>query len=402
MPKIPQPTAAKNRIIFLDILRGFALSGILFANILSWSGYKFLPKQTILDLGNINTNENVYYFLKFFIDTKFYTIFSILFGIGFYMQVSKNKHNPLFPALYFRRMCLLLIIGIVHASIWSGDILSLYALTGMILLSMRNISPKKLLYFALFFYFTPVVLDIVYMYTFASELPISRDIALKTYSDLTPQMVVQRFQSKNAFIVFKTNLHNLYWRWFDFIPSGRPFKILGLFFLGAHLYNIEFFKKGALKLKNALIFGFFGLGITYISMKLKGSPAQFSKNWLDVSSRLIHEIGQMNLSLFYICILAILVDIAPNLFIFQLLKKYGRMSLSSYLGQTVLGILIFYPFANTFAYFGLLSLEYIYYIGAAMLLFQLIFSSLWFKYFKFGPFEWVWRCATLKKWLPIK
>lgn len=168
VPNTPQPTAAKDRIVFLDVLRGFALSGILFANILSWSGYKFLPTTDIFDLGNMTTDLKIYDFLKFFIDTKFYTIFSILFGIGFYMQVSKNKDNPMFPPLYFRRMCLLLIIGVFHATFWSGDILTLYALVGMILLSMRKVSTKSLLPLAVVFYFTPVVLDIIYMFSFAS------------------------------------------------------------------------------------------------------------------------------------------------------------------------------------------------------------------------------------------
>ncbi|MDG1806236.1 DUF418 domain-containing protein [Flavicella sp.] len=402
MPKSTQPTAAKDRIIFLDILRGFALSGILFANILSWSGYKFLPSEAINTIGNSETDASIYYFLKFFIDTKFYTIFSILFGIGFYMQVSKNRDNPLFPPLYFRRMCLLLVIGIIHATFWSGDILTLYALTGMILLSMRNVDPKKLLHYGALFYFTPVLLDIVYMLSFASELPNVTKTAIKQYPDMTPDAVVNAFQSTNFLDAIRVNLHNLLWRWYDFIPSGRPLKILGLFFLGSHLYNIQFFKTGALKWKNALLFGILGIGLTYASTFFKGSAAEFSKNWYQVSARLLHETAQINLSMFYICFLAILVDMWPAFFVFNGLKKYGRMSLTSYIGQTVLGILIFYPFAHTFQAFGLLSLESIYYIGCGMLAFQLLYSNLWFRYFKFGPVEWLWRCATLKKWLPIR
>ncbi len=402
MSQAPQPTAAKDRIVFLDVLRGFALSGILFANILSWSGFKFLSFDKIKNIGNFETDFLIYDFLKFFIDTKFYTIFSILFGIGFYMQVSKNKDNPAFAPMYFRRMILLLCIGFIHATFWSGDILTLYALVGMVLLALRKTPPSKLLPYALIFYFIPVVLDIVYMYTFSTELIEIKKTALKTYPDMTPEMVVAGFRSENFLTAIQTNLHNLMWRWYDFIPSGRPFKILGLFFLGSYLYNIQFFTKGALKWKNALIFSIIGVSFTAISMQLKGGPAEFSKNWGDVLSRLVHEIGQINLSLFYICFLAILVNKFPKFYLFTWLKNYGRMSLTSYVGQTVLGIFIFYPFVNLFEYFGLLSLESIYYIGATMLTLQLLYSNLWFIYYKFGPIEWIWRCATLKKWLPIK
>ena len=62
--------------------------------------------------------------MKFFVDTKFYTLFSLLFGVGFYLQISRNRDNPGFPSLYMRRLSILLLIGIVHALIWSGDILS--------------------------------------------------------------------------------------------------------------------------------------------------------------------------------------------------------------------------------------------------------------------------------------
>ena len=397
-----QPTAAKDRIVFLDVLRGFALTGILFANILSWSGYKFIPLEIAETYGNTETEAAIYYFLKFFIDTKFYTIFSILFGIGFYMQVTKNKNNPLFPPMYFRRMVLLLGIGCIHATFWSGDILTLYAIVGVILLSMRKVSSKKLLSYAALFYFIPVLLDIVYMYAFATELPILTKTALKTYPDMSPAEVVTGFQSENMLVAIKTNLHNLIWRWYDFIPSGRPFKILGLFFLGAHLYNIQFFTKGALKIKNTLIFAVLGIAITYVSMHLKGGSADFSRNWNEVFGRFVHEIGQINLSLFYISALAIFVDKAPNFILFTWLKNYGRMSLTSYIGQTVLGILIFYPFAHLFQLFGLLSLQNIYYIGAGILALQLVYCNLWFRYYKFGPVEWLWRCATLKKWFPIR
>src|SRR5210317_1575279 len=125
--KPPQPTRAKERVIFLDVLRGFALVGILFANILSWSGIKFIPFEDIIELGNAETDAEIYQYLKFFVDTKFYTLFSLLFGVGFYLQISKNRDNPSFPKLYLKRLSILLIIGLLHAMIWSGDILMLYA-----------------------------------------------------------------------------------------------------------------------------------------------------------------------------------------------------------------------------------------------------------------------------------
>jgi len=139
-----KPIEKKERLIVLDVLRGFALMGILFANILSWSGIKFMLISNIHQLGDFTSDTHLYHLLKYFVDTKFYTIFSILFGIGFSMQITKYKDSPGFIPLYRRRLALLFVIGLIHASMWSGDILTLYALVGFVLVLFRNLEPKKL------------------------------------------------------------------------------------------------------------------------------------------------------------------------------------------------------------------------------------------------------------------
>ena len=110
-----KPTGKKDRIVVLDVLRGFALVGILFANILSWSGIKFMPIDDIIALGDFKIDTLLYKLLKFFVDTKFYTIFSLLFGIGFSLQFSKNKNTPGFIPMYLRRLTILFFIGCIHA-----------------------------------------------------------------------------------------------------------------------------------------------------------------------------------------------------------------------------------------------------------------------------------------------
>lgn len=277
----------------------------------------------------------------------------------------------------------------------------LYALMGMVLLSLRKIPVSKALMVGLGFYFFPIVLDVIYMHTFVQDLPIVAKYALKVYPDISPEEVVTAFQSEKLSMVFKMNFHNVIWRWYDFIPSGRPFKVLGLFFLGYFLYSRNFFTIHAKKWKSIIIFLTLGLSFTGLSMVLKGSVASFSHNWIDIFDKLIHEIGQLSLSLSYVCILSKLVDAFPNFFGFTWLKNYGRMSLTSYIGHTVLGIIAFYPII-AWGYFGELTLEQVYYLALLILAVQLIFSNLWFVYFSFGPIEWLWRCATQGKWFPIR
>ena len=388
------------RIELLDVIRGFALVGILFANILSWSGIKFLHFDVIESFGNIENDRMLYGFLKYFVDTKFYTIFSLLFGIGFSLQISKNMDNPAFPPLYARRLSWLIIIGLTHALLWSGDILILYALMGFILLAIRKISQPMQLKLALIMFATPLVLDIIYMYTFASTIPEITPTALKMYPDTSPDEVVAGFQSMNFVAVFKMNLHNLIWRWYDFIPSGRPFKVLGLFLLGSYLYRSGYFTEKVRKIKILTVWLVLGFGLTYLAMALKGGVSNYSKSWSDILYKLIHEVGQISLSLSYISIIAIVLNKFPKLFIWDAFKAYGRMSLTSYIGQSILGIFVFYPIIGL-DYYGSLSLEKVYYFGLAILVIQIAFSMIWFRWFKFGPIEWAWRCVTYQKLFPI-
>jgi len=400
---LPQPVKAKERIVFLDILRGFALFGILFANLLTWSGLKYLPIEDIIKLGNIEDDRSIYHIMKFFVDTKFYTLFSILFGVGFFLQISKNRNNPTFPGLYLWRMFLLLGIGVIHSIIWSGDILSLYAMMGMLLLALRNIPVQKTLLAGLSLFFLPVVLSIIYMYSFARDLPELPKTALLVYPDMTPQEVKAGFQSTDIWVVLQTNFHSLKYRWLSFIPDGRPFKVLGLFFLGGYLYMNDFFTVHAKKVKLMVLFFIVGAIFSVASLKIEGNVASYSRNWIDVLDKLLHEIGQLSLSLSYICILAKVVDAFPRFIGFTWLKNYGRMSMSSYLGHTLISILIFYPVVGIgLGYFGILTLENTYYLAVLILILQLLFSNIWFRYFSFGPIEWAWRCATYRKWFPIR
>ena len=395
-----KPVAKKERLVVLDVLRGFALIGIVFANVLSWSGLKFMLISDIQDLGDFSTDIFLYKLLKYFVDTKFYTIFSLLFGIGFSMQISKYKDSPGFIPLYRRRLALLFIIGAIHAIFWSGDILTLYALVGFILIMFRNIETKKFLTVGIGLLFIPMITDIIYMFSFANNLEVLPKIALKVYPDMLPSEIVSAFQSGEFITTIKANLHNLVWRWFDFIPSGRPFKILALFLLGFYMYKINFFNNFAIKWKNFIFLFVIGITFTTISINLGGSIAVFSRDWGNVLYKFLHEIGQFSLGFSYMVLLTLLVKQFPNFFGWFLLKNYGRMSLTSYIGQTVLGIIVFYPMI-AFGYFATLSLTNVYLITIIILIFQIGFSILWLKYFAFGPIEYLWRCAINKKWYPL-
>ncbi|UXS37022.1 DUF418 domain-containing protein [Staphylococcus delphini] len=127
----------KKRIEVLDYLRGFALFGIIFANILPIIG-NFAYQQG-LPIATYQGQEDILYdkYLNIFVEAKFFSIFSLLFGIGFYIFFynAKNKNaNPFI--LYVRRSVVLLLFGIVHQIFQPGEALLFYAIIGLFLLPL--------------------------------------------------------------------------------------------------------------------------------------------------------------------------------------------------------------------------------------------------------------------------
>lgn len=155
------PVKSSERFIILDALRGFALLGIAMANFPEFSLYTFMSAEDTAALPLSGADRLLRYLLYFFVDGKFYTIFSLLFGIGFSIiveNITRKGGNALF--VFYRRMIVLALIGIVHLMfIWSGDILLLYALLGMLLPPLRKLSNRSLLTGAFVLLFIPVVVD---------------------------------------------------------------------------------------------------------------------------------------------------------------------------------------------------------------------------------------------------
>ena len=117
------PTTATNRIELLDILRGFAIIGILFSNILILSGYIFTPFSDLekMHLPNLNNSLNIV--INSLVRGKFYPILMMLFGAGLYMQFRKSNENG-FLKFYSWRMFVLILIGLVHQTFWAGDVVT--------------------------------------------------------------------------------------------------------------------------------------------------------------------------------------------------------------------------------------------------------------------------------------
>ncbi len=397
----PLPAKPKQRIEVIDALRGFAVLGILLANVLSWSGIKFMPFSEIRLWPNFEVDLIVYKLIGIFVDTKFYTIFSLLFGIGFYLQFNKNRNNQhSFMKMYYKRLGYLMLFGLIHMFFWSGDILFIYGVMGFVFVQFRNIKPNTLLIIAGISFVTPLFIDVLMLQFSPGFMVPGERLALHTYLDLGPVEITEPFKNGTFWEVTLGNLHNVKWRYFDLLPSGRLFKILAFFILGFYMMANNYFTTKANSVKLMVVFLTIGLGLTLLSKQVTGSMGQYPSDWSDILYKLLFSFGQVNMAFAYISILTIAYksDIGKKLMVG--LKYVGRMSFTSYLSQTLFGIIIFYPYG--FGLYATMTLWEVEILAIGIYFVQITFAMIWLKYYTFGPFEWLWRSVTYGEFLSMR
>jgi uncharacterized protein len=399
------PVEPKQRIEILDVLRGFALLGIIFNNMLYFSGYAYAPFAHLEQMTNFRLSENIYNFLDIVVTAKFYTLFSILFAVGFYIQFNAHREDgPGFMKTYRRRMFILFGMGLIHGLIWSGDILLTYSIIALVMVLFRNVKPGNLIRWAIFFLVLPLLVDL-------ALLPFSRtmgaigpanaaSLAHINYPDMAPGAVIGTFQNGTIMEIFILNIHNLVWKHLSYIPSGGYLKFLGIFLLGYYLAAIGFFtkkSKSTLLLIASFIIGYLA---TISAELLGGSSVQFPPTLANILYKFLLATGQIFVCFFYITLIFKIIQTSTGKRIFNHLIPVGRMALSNYLFQTVIMIMVFYNFG--FNLIGRIGLVPTAGIAILVLALEIVFSTIWLRHFRFGPFEWFWRSLTYKKKIKIR
>ncbi len=374
------PTEVKNRIELLDVLRGFAIAGVLLVNILYFSGYIYTPFEDMAKMSFPQLNKTLIAIIFPVLLGKFYPILGMLFGAGLFMQF-KKKQNPGFMKFFIKRMSLLLLIGALHELIWPGDVVMVYALFAFLMIPLRNFKPKQYLVFAVIM----LILNFVALYLtdlFVPAKPILERTAHMHLSDFSPNELVTMIQNDgfNGFItLIKTHLGVV---WTIERYGSLSFRILLIFASGAYLFGSGFLMEKAHKLKYFFIFLVIGL---------LGSYLMYYVSWY------FKIIDNLFLALTYISLVAVLMKTKLGYKMLKGLAPLGRMALTNYIFQSVLGIIIFYGIG--FGFFGKLPLYQIQVIGIVMLITQIQFSKFWLKKYNFGPLEWLWRRLSYGKQL---
>ncbi|HKR07576.1 MAG TPA: hypothetical protein VJS39_00180, partial [Gemmatimonadaceae bacterium] len=229
---ISDQTAApvRDRVLALDVLRGIAVGGILLANVIVFFGITFLSRERAAALSHTTADHIAVLFEHVFVDQKFYSVFSLLFGIGFGVQLSRGGDAAV--PRFKRRLRILLAIGAIHAFlIWAGDILMLYALLGFTLPWFARKSDESLVRWSVGLLATPTAL---YLVAFVIWIFVGTGSASPSPSG-PPAQILRYFEGigsggfREAFI---GNLVFLAGRWADLFATVRFPKVLGMFVLG--------------------------------------------------------------------------------------------------------------------------------------------------------------------------
>ncbi len=398
----PIPITLEERILLIDIVRGFALFGVLLANMVWLSQEIALTNEQLSKLPTKGIDQISRYFVQFFIDGKFVTLFAFLFGLGFSVQlISAKSRNARIVPVYMRRLSILLFFGLMHAYLlWYGDILVFYALLGFALILFRSRSDRTLITWGLILaILVPVLVFAIkgrmQMLNPAGATSVAHDTEIKLKA-----VRLAAFTKGTYFDIFPENAKINLSFWLKGIFLFALPHIFGKFLLGFAAgrqrllqnapENLLFYRRLMwLGLAVGLICNSTWVLITILSnAKLIDDSSSL---WLG-TSRFTEFAGMVALAAFYLSALTLLFQNAAWKRKLLWLAPVGRMALTNYLMQSVINLFLFYGYG--LALMGKIGTTYCILISIIVFALQIILSNWWLNRFRYGPLEWLWRSLT--------
>ena len=396
---------SQDRVQALDVLRGFALAGILIINAMSILAVKGSTPAFTVDIPFLD--RLLQDLILFFVESKFFTLFSLLFGIGFAIQIqSAERQGTKFLPRISRRMLGLLIFGVLHILLlWDGDILVIYAITGSILIAFRKTAFSRLKKWVISLLAIPgTLVFLIFIYTLAARLT---SAGSTTFAE-SDQSLAKEFANTNAtqallqssFVASIGERIRTYEELSPLLFSRIP-TVLAMFLIGLYLGRSNFIRQLPEKIEILKKVRFWGLTVGFALMFLIVAGTKF----LPTVSALVAIIEDQYIAgpilcLGYAASLTLAFMKNPQRRIFGYFARVGRMALTNYLTQSLVLTFLSYGWGLGLA----LKLNGFQALGICVGLFalQVLISDLWLRKFRFGPLEWVWRCITYWKVPPIK
>jgi uncharacterized protein len=420
-----EPVAASERYFAVDVLRGFALLGILAMNIVAFGWPEAAYGNPMRGGGFTGLDRGIWIFNHLFFEAKMMTIFSMLFGAGLVLMDQRAEaKGARVRNVYYRRILWLLAIGLVHSYlIWNGDILVLYAETGLFLYFFRNLKPRTLIILGIAAMLVLVPLLLGFTAAFDYMKAATARVEAQTQAGQQPSRLDQRAHdiwTRNLRDNFRPNPEEKAKAWakelaayrgdYPGIVKHRAFGVLmvqtigfllggGFFAASRMLVGMGLMKLGVFSAQRSQAFyrwmialGY-GLGLpvlVYDTVQL--IQHEFSSSYMLHGGVLYNVFASLVVAFGHVGLLMLIVQSGALTWLTDRLAAVGRMALSNYLTHSLVCTTLFYGYG--FGYFGYINRTGLVAIVLAIWIFQLIISPIWLRYYRFGPAEWLWRSLT--------
>jgi uncharacterized protein len=402
VPSYPVP--ATERLFGLDVLRGFALLGILLMNIRSFGliGAAYFFPVAYGDLTGMNLAA--WWFTDLFADMKFISLFSMLFGAGVVLQTQRaDSLGRRSGRIYYRRLLWLWLFGMVHAyCFWDGDILVPYAVAGLLLYPMRRVRAGRLLITGLVF----AVIGSAVMLLAGLSGPYWPESSMQAFNaDWQPgaEAIGEELTALRGTWAdeFQFRVPHVLEMHLIVIPFFFFWRTLGMMLLGMALFKMQLLD-GSFRTAHKF---FIVLGLVVgLPLTITEGVRQFARGWEPIPSFMIDSVfgswGSILMALGYLGLIFLAVSRGWLAGMQSRLAAVGRMALSNYLMHTVLCTFLFY--GRGLGLFG--KVPHIGLLGVVLSVWalQLWLSPWWLARFRFGPLEWVWRSLTYLQKQPFR
>jgi uncharacterized protein len=386
------PIKESERIVSLDVIRGFSLLGIFIINMISFhSPFLYMDPYS---WWKVPSDTALFPWIDVLVQASFYPLFAMMFGYGLAIQYDRAEEKGMpFYTFGIKRLLILLVIGCIHAFlIWSGDILINYAVFGLLLLLFMRLRGKSLLLLGSLLLLLPQLFFsiLLVLMTFSDPAGVAhytnigalQDSVAAYASGSFSEIMVQRFSD-----------------WYAVNSPGNLLflilSILPVMMIGAGAGKLQLLEKIASHKRSWLLLG---ICLLVTSIAIKMLPLIIETN--AAYSYIQDYLGGPFLSVSYAVILALLVENKKMKKWSKPLASAGRMSLTNYLLQSIIGTLIFYSYG--FGLYGQITLTTGTYLALGIFAIQVILSEIWLSKFKHGPVEKLWRLLSYGKHNEVK
>lgn len=419
------------RIVEIDLLRGLALLGIFLMNIIAMAypleaytnpfafdvDHWHLPTGERVPFG-WTVNEVIFSVLHVFVDQKMMGLFSLLFGISTMLFLEKLREQQQSLKFYFIRNGWLILFGFLHGIfVFIGDILLIYAICSMILWVFARMKAHWQLVFGILVFYVPVVMLLLMQSSINSFTP-EQLLQLEGIWMPSSEHILQQIEWAQLPLYSDFLLNNLGFlqdagelssvgTWYGSALFFEGFaRAFGMMLVGMGLYQLGFLsqatqEKESKRIKAGLIGLFVGVMLACCGLWLNYSH-DWQAAYSAIQGRVLNNIATPLMVFAYAMLCLVWAKSARSAFSRKLqnaLQAVGRMALSNYITQSVVGLILFTGMG--FTLYGQLNRFELLLIVILVWALQLMVSVWWMNRFYLGPLEWLWRCLTYFKWVRL-